>query len=253
MVEYTNCKEFQNQYGSLGFMDWGVITSIVVNDNTVTMYKNDIKHTEIGFEYYNGNYVRHGKYNDWPLGYLLFEIYYKHGKKHNEIGPAYRQFNSVQCVEERYYKDGKRHNENGPAIRGWSINGSVTWEEYYINGLSHREGAPAKCKWLSTGQIIEEIWRINGRAHREGAPALRCWHSDGQLTSEQWYINGRHHREDGPAWLNWSWWNHHLEEKSWWINGEEVPPFTVRNDDIPEEDDVLELPDRWEDAGPEWD
>ncbi len=74
-----------------------------------------------------------------------------------------------------WYKHGKRHRDGGPAV---IINGNQEW---YQNGLLHRDGGPAV---IDHG---DQYWYQHGKRHRDGGPAVieedgtQTWYQHGLI------------------------------------------------------------------------
>jgi len=127
------------------------------------------------------------------------KVWYRHGKKHREDGPAVVWMNGVQ----EWFVNGKRHRVGAPAITDHSGN----YEEWWVDGELHREDGPAAFKIGSY-----EFWFRNGKQHRVGGPALITM-LNGVVFMEEWWLDGKRHREDGPAIES-------EKRQEWWLDGE---------------------------------
>ena len=216
--------EFFAQYGGVMKIHWEDITHIVVNDIQMNYYKGDDIYIELPYTFTGQHYLPHG---------------------------LVKEFNQLYRSE-TLYNLGFRHNTEGPASCTWRLNGQIDTEEWYIDNKLHREDGPAIKTWYDDGPLYYESYYIHGLRHRENdLPAFYEYYPSGLERRKFWCTNGMKHRVNGPAWLMWDE-NGMLIEEKWYLNGVEIEhaPAPI---ELPEEDDILELPDRWEHADPEFD
>tara|TARA_R110002033_G_scaffold13985_3_gene41273 strand:+ start:74 stop:601 length:528 start_codon:yes stop_codon:yes gene_type:complete len=115
------------------------------------------------------------------------------------------------------------------------------------------------CTDIVGGKFRFECHTMFGKVHCEGEPATRIWTLvNEKLISEFWMINGKYHNENGPAVITYCPITGNKIVEDWYLHGVKTAPFDPAEYHAAEhaehpEDDVLEVPDRWEGADPEWD
>ena len=228
MIYYTK-DEFVAHYGDFGFPLYfaGNVKYVWVEDNVASCYNDVKKIASISFIYHDIKYVKHGI--------------------------------SQQIIDEHttyfHYVYDKKHHEHEAAQWGiWNSTGHITEEKWYINGCHHRDDGPAIIAYYEDGSLRVMEWWHDGMMHRDDGPGYISYYEDGQLEYEVYYYNAKLHRIGGPAWCAWDE-NGVLIEEKWFIDNDEIEPVIESSTDEIEtpEDDVLELPDHWEDAEPEFD
>ena len=67
--------------------------------------------------------------------YLI--IYYLHGEKHREDGPAeiWYYYDDGSIESEEYYFNDKLHRKDGPAVVIYHMDGSIKDKEYWFNNI----------------------------------------------------------------------------------------------------------------------
>lgn len=105
-------------------------------------------------------------------------IYAKHGKFHNENGPAI-----ITSQIKEWYVEGKRHRIDGPAIV------ADTLEEWWYEGQLHRIGGPAIVSHRT------KQWFVYGRLHRLDGPAFEE-KVRGRFEAFEYRIDGKFYSEE---------------------------------------------------------
>ncbi|WP_022669440.1 hypothetical protein [Desulfospira joergensenii] len=67
-------------------------------------------------------------------GEKRMELHLKNHLLHREDGPAQIKFSGRHPVYEAWFKDGLRHNDIGPAIKQYDEQGNVICAENWLNG-----------------------------------------------------------------------------------------------------------------------
>jgi len=73
------------------------------------------------------------------------------------FGRGRKQINVEICT-----LDGKKHNENGPAYREWYKNGKIKVELFYFHGQYHNGKGIASRNWDENGVLFNEQYFLNG-------------------------------------------------------------------------------------------
>lgn len=108
--------------------DKGAALIGMVNTRYVVRYYNNGKiHREDGPAEYITSL--HMKILNWYTNNLLHSRIYD-----NELKPAKVMFIHNSVVKEVYYKKGKYHNDIGPAYIEYDLNKNITKKRYYLNG-----------------------------------------------------------------------------------------------------------------------
>ena len=213
MDQYTPY-EFRQLYGRLSdCIFWGSVVSVTKQNDIVTLICTNNHSITTPIIFHEGT---------WKM----------HGIAHSPNG-------------EKYCHLGKLHREDGPASIIRYANGNIRVEMYYWDDKWHRENGPAICLWHENGNIEQMLYYQHGRKHRVDGPQCQVFDVNGHLRIEDWCIDGKLHRIGKPAILEWNSMTNSYDEY-WYVNGEKIlPPNYIY--------DVLELPDHWEDAAPEFD
>ena len=132
---------FRELYGDFGFV-WSNVYRVELKDEldcySARCYRSDGSVLSVfSFILHDSKYVLHGIYTQYNLRGLPQTIkHYKHGKLHNEEGPAH------------YY---------------WSSDGAVIFKAYYINEKLHREDGPARHIHYTRSNLTTKSWFQHGK------------------------------------------------------------------------------------------
>jgi hypothetical protein len=110
---------------------------------------------------------------------------------------CYESFHVDGTLKEReFWADGKRHNENGPAWEQWNATGRLIYCQFWVDGQEHNEAGPAYEWWADSGRLIYREYSVHGKRHNACGPAIEWWNSRGCCTHREFWVHGEKMTED---------------------------------------------------------